>query len=145
MFIDASAVIAILNREAGFERVEAHIDQATDGVTFSPMVRFEAVLGLARARAKLGARVPTPKVIAAANDAVQMFFEEVGAKEIAVTAEIGRAAIDASVKFGKVVGHPANLNFGDCFVYACARARDELLLFVGDDFTKTDLKLAAVQ
>ena len=44
MFIDASAVIAILNREAGFERVEARIDQATDGVTFSPMVRFEAVL-----------------------------------------------------------------------------------------------------
>jgi ribonuclease VapC len=35
--------------------------------------------------------------------------------------------------------HPARLNFGDCFPYALAKARDDTLLFKGDDFSKTDL------
>ncbi len=35
--------------------------------------------------------------------------------------------------------HPARLNFGDCLTYAVARLADEPLLFVGDDFSKTDL------
>ena len=52
MFIDASAIIAILNREAGYEKLAECIEQATDGVKFSPIVRFEAVLGLARARSR---------------------------------------------------------------------------------------------
>jgi ribonuclease VapC len=34
---------------------------------------------------------------------------------------------------------PAALNFGDCFVYALAKARDDTLLFKGDDFFKTDI------
>lgn len=49
---------------------------------------------------------------------------------------IGRAAYR---DFGKGSGHPARLNFGDCFAYALARDRDEALLFVGDDFTQTDV------
>ncbi|MEX0791011.1 MAG: type II toxin-antitoxin system VapC family toxin, partial [Actinomycetota bacterium] len=35
--------------------------------------------------------------------------------------------------------HPAGLNFGDCLTYAVASLADEPLLFVGDDFTHTDL------
>jgi ribonuclease VapC len=34
---------------------------------------------------------------------------------------------------------PAALNFGDCFVYALAKARDDTLLFKGDDFLQTDI------
>ena len=45
--------------------------------------------------------------------------------------------------FGKGAGHPAQLNFGDCFAYALAVERDEPLLFVGDDFTHTDVRVAA--
>ena len=41
--------------------------------------------------------------------------------------------------FGKGSGHPARLNFGDCFAYALAKATGEPLLFKGDDFTHTDI------
>jgi ribonuclease VapC len=54
-------------------------------------------------------------------------------------AEIARAAYR---DFGKGSGHPAGLNFGDCFAYALARARREPLLFKGDDFSQTDVAVA---
>jgi ribonuclease VapC len=53
-------------------------------------------------------------------------------------AEIAR---DAYARFGKG-RHPAGLNFGDCFSYALARALGEPLLFVGDDFSQTDIDVA---
>jgi ribonuclease VapC len=53
-------------------------------------------------------------------------------------AEIARAAYR---RFGKG-RHPAGLNFGDCFSYALARSLDEPLLFVGDDFSQTDIVVA---
>ena len=36
-------------------------------------------------------------------------------------------------------GYPAQLNLGDCAVYALAKAMGEALLFVGDDFSHTDV------
>ena len=50
-----------------------------------------------------------------------------------------RIAREAYRDFGKGSGHPARLNFGDCFAYALARATGDTLLFVGDDFTHTDV------
>jgi len=144
MFVDASAVIAILNREAGYESLAASIDQAADGVTFCPIVRFEAVLGLARARSLGRTGRTTPEILAETSNVVQLFLDRVGTEEIDVTSEMGHAAIEASSKFGKAVGHPADLKFGDCFICACARARNETLLFIGDDFTKTDAERAVV-
>lgn len=58
---------------------------------------------------------------------------------VAVTpahATIGR---DAYHRFGLGTGHPAKLNFGDCFAYALAKATGEPLLFKGEDFSKTDI------
>ncbi len=54
-------------------------------------------------------------------------------------AAIGRAAYR---DYGKGSGHPAGLNFGDCFAYALAREAGEPLLFKGDDFVHTDLAAA---
>lgn len=51
-------------------------------------------------------------------------------------------AMDAHRRFGRGSGHPARLNFGDCFSYALARALDAPLLFKGDDFSHTDLRSA---
>lgn len=51
-------------------------------------------------------------------------------------------AITAYRLYGKGSGHTAGLNFGDCFSYALAKLRDEPLLFKGDDFSRTDLKIA---
>ena len=59
-------------------------------------------------------------------------------KEMPVGADVGRRALDAA-RFGRVVGHPANLNLGDCFVYAYAKAYRVPLLFKGEDFSQTDI------
>ena len=56
-----------------------------------------------------------------------------------LTRSIGDAAFRAAMKYGKSVGHPADLNFGDCFAYACAKAYRLGLIYKGDDFAKTDL------
>ena len=58
--------------------------------------------------------------------------------------EVEHAAIaaDAALRYGKGSGHKAQLNFGDCFSYAVAKHRDLPLLFVGDDFTHTDIEPA---
>lgn len=60
-----------------------------------------------------------------------------------VTAEQAVIARDAYRRYGIGTGHPARLNFGDCFAYALARTTGEPLLFKGDDFTRTDVAVAA--
>lgn len=51
-----------------------------------------------------------------------------------------RIAREAYRDFGKGSGHPAQLNFGDCFAYALAKATGEPLLFKGNDFSHTDVQ-----
>jgi ribonuclease VapC len=53
-----------------------------------------------------------------------------------------RVACEAYRDYGRGSGHPARLNFGDCFAYALARHRGEPLLFKGDDFIHTDIEPA---
>jgi ribonuclease VapC len=59
-----------------------------------------------------------------------------------VTVEQARIARRAYRDYGKGSGHPANLNFGDCFSYALARDKREPILYKGDDFVHTDLRSA---
>jgi ribonuclease VapC len=79
------------------------------------------------------------EILDLAISAVDEFVTALAAEEITVTDEIGRAALAAARTFGKFVGHPADLNFGDCFAYACAKAVHAMLLFKGDDFALTDV------
>ena len=58
----------------------------------------------------------------------------------AMAQALARAAFD---RFGKGKGHPAQLNFGDCFAYALAKSLSAPLLFKGADFAATDVKVAA--
>jgi len=58
---------------------------------------------------------------------------------IPVTETQARLARQAYRDFGKGSGHPARLNFGDCFAYALAKELSEPLLFKGDDFMHTDV------
>ena len=59
-----------------------------------------------------------------------------------VTESQARLAREAYRDFGKGSGHPARLNFGDCFAYALAKTRCESLLFKGEDFGHTDVVAA---
>jgi ribonuclease VapC len=59
-----------------------------------------------------------------------------------VTEAQARIAREAYRDFGKGSGHAAQLNFGDCFAYALAKATGEPLLFKGNDFSQTDIACA---
>lgn len=63
------------------------------------------------------------------------------------TVPVGEAEVSAAsaaiVRYGKGNGHPAQLNFGDLFSYALAKARTIPLLFKGHDFAATDIEPAA--
>lgn len=57
-----------------------------------------------------------------------------------VTEEQARVAREAYRDFGRGSGHPARLNFGDCFAYALAKSKAEPLLYKGDDFLHAGLR-----
>ncbi len=63
---------------------------------------------------------------------------------VAVDKAMADAATRAYVNFGKGTSHPAQLNYGDVFSYALAKTRDIPLLFKGEDFSKTDIRLCVV-
>ena len=61
---------------------------------------------------------------------------------VAMTKEEADVGMEAHRLFGRGSGHPAKLNFGDCFAYALAKTRKLPLLFKGDDFVHTDVEPA---
>lgn len=73
------------------------------------------------------------------SDDLEDLFQAIGAEIIVVDGAIARAVQSAFYNWGKG-RHPASLNFGDCFAYATAKKLEAPLLYVGDDFSKTDLK-----
>jgi ribonuclease VapC len=131
MFVDASAIIAIIDGEDDALSLTARLTQAS-AIYISPVVAYEAVTGLARKRA-------CP--IDVAEQLVEAFIEETRAKVLDITASVGKEAIKASGTYGRG-RHKADLNMGDCFAYACAKANNLPLLFKGNDFPHTDIEVA---
>ena len=131
MFLDASAIIAIIAQEEDAANLAARLDQAVD-VHTSPIAIFEATLGLAR----IGNIEPSAMV-----PILEQFLAEAGAITMAIDVELGQAAIDAFERFGKG-RHPAALNLGDCFAYASTQRLGAALLCKGNDFPRTDAIIA---
>ena len=132
MFIDASALVAILAHEPGYEKLTAALDTAAVPLT-SGIAILEAVMALRRI---------SSGTIDDAETLVRDLLAAAHAAEIAITSAQTRMAITAYARYGKGQGHPAQLNMGDCFAYACARTHDIPLLFVGNDFSQTDIRSA---
>ncbi len=128
MFLDASAMVGIIAREDDGPMLMARLRRARR-VHTSAIAVYEAVLGVAHIR---------NTSVAGAEEVVGDFLGAMQVEIIPITAEIGRGAIEAFSRFGRG-RHPAALNMGDCFAYACARALDLPLLFKGDDFSHTDI------
>jgi ribonuclease VapC len=131
MFVDASALIAIVAGEGDGESLAARLDNAEQRYTAALAV-YEATLGLLRIR-----RTTIAEITALLDD----FMEQSGIQTISITPEIGRLAVDAFARFGRG-NHSARLNMGDCFAYACARSLGVPLLCKGNDFMQTDITLA---
>jgi ribonuclease VapC len=77
-------------------------------------------------------------------DLLHALIERAGIQIEPVTEAHSGIAHEAFVKYGKGNGHPAQLNFGDLFSYALAKARDVPLLFKGNDFAATDILQATL-
>ena len=143
MYIDASAIVAILTNESDADILLAKLEGARKPIFYSSMTVFEAVLSLSRqiANAKVGPQAPIPlDFIEMAQQKVESFLTLIAAREMTIGGKTHRGAIDAARIYGKFVAHPARLNMGDCFVYACAKEYRLPILFKGDDFTKTDIE-----
>ena len=140
-FVDASAIVAILGREPGHEELEKRLAMAAMPLIVSPLVKFEATMALARQKVSTGAghSRSSPESLRQARAAVEAFAEDLDVEEIPISSEIGAQAIEASARYGKAVGHVADLNFGDCFAYACAKTLGAELIYKGNDFVHTDL------
>ncbi|MGX9980505.1 MAG: type II toxin-antitoxin system VapC family toxin [Methylobacterium sp.] len=131
MFVDASALTAILTDETDAATLAARLQRALRRVT-SPLAVWETVVAVAR---HLDLPVPT------AREAVNAYLDIASIEILAVPPEAAAGALDAYDRFGKG-RHPAGLNFGDCFAYACARAHGVPLLYKGNDFPLTDIETA---
>jgi len=83
-------------------------------------------------------RLKDPALESEIDDLIERFEIEIEP----LTAQQARIARRAYRDYGKGSGHPANLNFGDCFSYALAREKREPILYKGDDFVYTDLRSA---
>jgi ribonuclease VapC len=131
MIVDTSAMIAILTDEP-------------DGLALSQILDRPEIVRLSAA-SYLETSIVLDKhrdsVLSAKLDEL-ILDSEIIIEPVTVTqAKIARQAYR---DFGKVSGHPAGLNFGDCFTYALAREKREPVLWKGDDFGHTDLRAAVV-
>jgi ribonuclease VapC len=131
MFVDASALTAMLTDESDARALLARLQNYPKRTT-SPLAVWETAIAVARI---LGLS------IAEAGAAVEDYLKLVGISVVAVAPESRALALDAFVRYGKS-RHPAALNFGDCFAYACARHEGVPLLYKGDDFARTDIDSA---
>jgi ribonuclease VapC len=131
MFIDASALTAILLDEQDARELLDRMQNYDVRIT-SPLAVWETVAAVAR-----GLR----RDVKASEDTVEAFLALAHITVTPVSAEARHLAIDAFDRFGKG-RHPAALNFGDCFAYACAKLAGVPLLYKGADFLQTDILTA---
>lgn len=127
MIIDSSAIVAILLKEDGHDRLIKHLAEA-GGVAVGAPTAVETGIVLATRLGVVGRTL------------LARFFDEAGVEVVDCTQEHWKVAVEAFERFGKG-RHPAGLNFGDCLTYAIANVSGRPLLCVGDDFPRTDLIL----
>ncbi|MBL8568840.1 MAG: type II toxin-antitoxin system VapC family toxin [Phreatobacter sp.] len=127
MVVDTSALMAIALNEPAANACSAALEHSDDCLISAATVA-EAMIVAARRNV---------------TDEMEALIGELGIEVVPVSVATARAVAAAYGQWGKGV-HPAGLNFGDCFAYALARERGCPLLFVGDDFSRTDIISALV-
>ena len=127
MIVDASALVTVALKEPGFEPyLEMLLRSRANRVSAATFLEAAIVVD----------HLPNPRASVRFNELISdlaIIIEPVTAHQATIAREAYR-------RFGKGSGHPARLNFGDCFAYALATELDEPLLFVGQDFIHTDVR-----
>jgi ribonuclease VapC len=125
VILDSSAVLGILLGEDGHDRLIEAVEAANAIAIGAPTVT-ESSNVLVNRYGVVGRLM------------VSRFLEENRVTTLPFDQRHSSAAVEAFIRYGKG-RHPARLNYGDCMTYATAQIADAPLLFVGDDFSKTDL------
>jgi ribonuclease VapC len=123
--VDTSALMAIVLDEPDADACAAALEREVD-ILISGGTIAEALIVAARRNVGLE---------------MARLIDGLGFEIGTVTGTSARKVADAYEQWGKGV-HPAGLNFGDCFAYALAKERGCALLYVGNDFSKTDIASA---
>jgi len=124
--IDPSAIIAMISGEP-------EVNDFLELCLTAETIRLSAA-GYVEAAIMLDNRNPI-----AASVELDRLLELLSVSVVPVTPAQARIARQAHREYGRGSGHPARLNFGDCFSYALARDTAEPLLFKGTDFAQTDV------
>ena len=120
MILDTSLLLAILQREAGWEQHQQTLERAE--VLRMSAGTLQELLLVAHCRGVL--------------EPMQTLLELIDPDVVPVDGDLAERALGIFKRFGKGQGHRARLNFVDCFAAALAE-RDQLPLgYIGDDFTK---------
>lgn len=127
MIVDSSAVVAVVLQEPGHEQLLEKLAVGGAGIGAPTLAECGLVLS-----ARLGSD---------ARAILDGLVTRLDLDVVAFSNAHWRAAVGAHLRYGRG-RHRAGLNFGDCLTYAVASLADEPLLFVGDDFTHTDLRAA---
>ena len=128
MTLDSSVLVAILFGESGHLDLVDRILAADEPRISAPTVVEASLVFAGRRRSR-------------AAGEVDALVRELGMTVVPFGERESQAAIAAFLRYGRG-RHPAALNFGDCFAYAAAAVAGDSLLFVGDDFRKTDIRPA---
>jgi ribonuclease VapC len=131
MFVDASAIVAMLTEEPEGDRLARILEGEAAPIT-SAIAIYETAARLMSKSSLSGEE---------ARRAVADFLQATNMRTVAIDRREAEIALVAFERFGKR-RHPAGLNMGDCFAYACATAHRAPLLFIGDDFSQTDVNAA---
>jgi ribonuclease VapC len=130
--LDTSALVAVLFSEPGYLDLLDRMLEA-DAVRIGAPTLVEASLVFEGRRGRqTGRRI---------DDPVAELIKELGVTVVPFGEAEWRGAADAFSRFGRG-RHKASLNFGDCLAYATAAVAGDTLLFVGDDFRRTDIRSA---
>lgn len=130
MIVDSSAIVSIIVGEEDAETFNATLIAQIGNVKFSAANYLETGI------------VVDGKKDPILSNRLDSLVTQMELQIVPVTESQARIARQAYRDFGKGSGHPAKLNFGDCFAYALATERAEPLLFKGDDFTHTGVRQA---
>jgi ribonuclease VapC len=135
MFVDASAIVALITKEPEADLLADTLDTAETPIT-SSLAIYEATLAVFRKQRG---------TVEDARQDVRDFLAETRIRLVAIEGDASDRALDAFTRYGKGRGHPAQLNMADCFAYAVATAHGTSLLFKGEDFALTDIPPAATR
>lgn len=131
LFCDASALVAIVVGEPERDALIERLQQESGDLLWSAMACWETASAIRRKR---------ETTVTLARSEVEQAAFDIGLNLVPIGEEERRLALDAYEKFGRGNRHPAKLNMGDCFAYACAKTNGAQLLYKGNDFIHTDLR-----